>query len=220
MTYRIYNDKSQPQAEDKPGTDLVSQAAHEDLGPLLTPARLIPACDIIRDRSLIPDVAGIYGWWFDTPLPGVPLEGTLALGDHRLLYVGIAPRKPSAAGSYWIVGSGRLESHTRSPGSDFSKSRQRIEKPTASNAGRIPCPSRARQRMWTLTRQFMPSRAPECWPSRAVRPRCRPGCPSLKPTNACPNSWVSVGAGQAKPRYSSSVRLVLGPKFLASAMPM
>jgi hypothetical protein len=66
---------------------------------LLAPAKLIPASDIIRDKTLIPDVAGIYGWWFDTPLPGVPLEGTLATGEHRLLYVGIAPRKPSAAGS-------------------------------------------------------------------------------------------------------------------------
>ncbi len=109
MTDRIYEEQSRPQphpqpqsqaqAEARPGADLVSQEPHEELGPLLNPARLIPARDILRDRKLIPDVAGIYGWWFDTPLPDVPLDGTLAIGARRLLYVGIAPRKPSAAGS-------------------------------------------------------------------------------------------------------------------------
>lgn len=68
------------------------------LAPLLAPGKLIPA-SVIQDRTLIPDVAGIYGWWFDTPPPGVPLEGTLAVGKHHLLYVGIAPRMPSASGS-------------------------------------------------------------------------------------------------------------------------
>jgi hypothetical protein len=70
-----------------------------DLSPLLEPTRLISAADVIRDRKIIPDAGGIYGWWFDTPLPGVPLENTLLVGSHRLLYVGIAPRAPSAAGS-------------------------------------------------------------------------------------------------------------------------
>jgi hypothetical protein len=70
-----------------------------DLPPLLEPTRLISAADVMRDRKIIPDAGGIYGRWFDTPLPGVPLEKTLRVGSHRLLYVGIAPRAPSAAGS-------------------------------------------------------------------------------------------------------------------------
>src|SRR5690606_1512818 len=55
--------------------------------------------EILSDRSLVPDDAGIYAWWFDEEIPSVPLDGTLAHGSHRLLYVGIAPRAPSAAGS-------------------------------------------------------------------------------------------------------------------------
>lgn len=70
-----------------------------DFRPLLAPSRLIPAAEVMRDRNIIPDAGGIYGWWFDTALPGVPMENTLRVGSHRLLYVGIAPRRPSAAGS-------------------------------------------------------------------------------------------------------------------------
>ncbi len=66
---------------------------------LLHPASLSPAREILSDRSLVPDEAGIYAWWFDEEIPSVPLDGTLAHGSHRLLYVGIAPRAPSAAGS-------------------------------------------------------------------------------------------------------------------------
>ena len=66
---------------------------------LLHPAGLLPACRILSDRALVPDEAGIYVWWFDEEIPSVPLNGTLAHGNHRLLYVGIAPRAPSAAGS-------------------------------------------------------------------------------------------------------------------------
>lgn len=66
---------------------------------LLHPVNLLPAREILSDRSLVPDEAGIYAWWFDEEIPAVPLDGTLAHGRHRLHYVGIAPRAPSAAGS-------------------------------------------------------------------------------------------------------------------------
>lgn len=81
------------------GIELSLAPSREELAPLLSPAKLIPAREILHDRTLIPDAGGIYGWWFDAPLSGVPLDGTLAIGAYRLLYVGIAPRKPSAAGS-------------------------------------------------------------------------------------------------------------------------
>jgi hypothetical protein len=67
--------------------------------PLLTPNRLIAARDVLADRSLVPAVRGIYGWWFDEAPPSVPLEDTLVIGKHHLLYVGIAPRAPSKSGS-------------------------------------------------------------------------------------------------------------------------
>lgn len=69
-----------------------------DLQSLLRPQALLPAAYILQNRSLIPAVSGIYGWWFDGELPALPLEGTLKKGDHRLLYVGIAPQAPSMAG--------------------------------------------------------------------------------------------------------------------------
>lgn len=96
MTYRLLSTRH---AEPSSLAGTPSTAANGDLTPLFAPASLIRACEILRDRTLIPDIAGIYGWWFDTPLPGVLLDGTLAIGKNRLLYVGIAPRKPSAAGS-------------------------------------------------------------------------------------------------------------------------
>lgn len=69
-----------------------------DLTPLLAPEKLISAADILAKREVVPAVAGLYGWWFDAPLPGVSTEGTLQLSAYRLLYIGIAPRRPSAAG--------------------------------------------------------------------------------------------------------------------------
>ena len=68
---------------------------------LLHPAKLIPAGDI-RGKgkgTIIPDAPGIYGWWFTGAISGVPLEGTLEQEGYRLLYIGIAPRKPSKNGS-------------------------------------------------------------------------------------------------------------------------
>lgn len=65
------------------------------LDPLLRPERLIPAAEIVADLKLIPDEGGIYGWWFDAELPGIDSGQTLRLGNHRLLYIGIAPRAPA-----------------------------------------------------------------------------------------------------------------------------
>lgn len=66
------------------------------LDALLRPERLIPAADIIADRKLIPDVGGIYGWWFDIDLPGIDSHQALTHGSNRLCYVGIAPRAPAS----------------------------------------------------------------------------------------------------------------------------
>ena len=70
-----------------------------DFGPLLEPIELIPAKSIIANPALVPDVSGVYGWWFKAGVSGLPLEGTLVRDGYHLLYVGIAPRAPSKSGS-------------------------------------------------------------------------------------------------------------------------
>ena len=70
-----------------------------DISALLAPPKLVTAADILDDRTVVPDVGGIYGWWFNAELPDVPTEGTQSNEGYRLLYVGIAPRAPSAEGS-------------------------------------------------------------------------------------------------------------------------
>lgn len=67
--------------------------------PLLQPAELLSVARLLADRNKVPDEPGIYAWWFKDALPEVPLDDTLSFDNHRLLYVGIAPRKPSASGS-------------------------------------------------------------------------------------------------------------------------
>lgn len=75
------------------------KALLKELGALLQPERLIAAADLLDRRASIPDVSGIYAWWFNTPIGAAPLEGTLHHHSNHLLYVGIAPRQPSAAGN-------------------------------------------------------------------------------------------------------------------------
>ena len=70
-----------------------------DLNDLLNPDPLLPVKDVLADRTRIPAEAGIYGWWFRDGPPMVPLEGTVEKHGYRLLYVGIAPRRPSKDGS-------------------------------------------------------------------------------------------------------------------------
>jgi hypothetical protein len=49
--------------------------------------------------SPVPAASGVYAWYFDQSPPNVPLDGTHERHGHRLLYVGIAPRRPAASGS-------------------------------------------------------------------------------------------------------------------------
>lgn len=76
----------------------VAPRQEESVGGLLRPSRLLSAAEILEDRTLLPDQGGIYGWWFDAELAGISTEGAAAIGRHHLLYVGIAPRRPSANG--------------------------------------------------------------------------------------------------------------------------
>jgi hypothetical protein len=83
---------------------------------LLHPACLFGVAELRETPTLIPQEAGVYAWWFSKVPPGVPVEKTAIHDGRHLLYVGIAPRKPSAAGS--VSDStlrNRLLNHCRGP---------------------------------------------------------------------------------------------------------
>lgn len=71
----------------------------DELASLLEPERLYRPFELRRDPSQIPKLGGVYSWWFSEIPPNVPVEGTLRMGGYTLLYVGIAPRKPSSDGA-------------------------------------------------------------------------------------------------------------------------
>jgi hypothetical protein len=83
---------------------------------LLSPERLYRVAELRDSPTLIPQQGGVYAWWFSKAPPAVSIDKTAVYEDRRLLYVGIAPRKPSAAGS---VSGGtlrnRLLNHCRGP---------------------------------------------------------------------------------------------------------
>lgn len=49
------------------------------------------------DPRLPPDQAGVYAWWFRRAPTGISMERTRSRDELHLLYVGIAPQRPSAA---------------------------------------------------------------------------------------------------------------------------
>jgi hypothetical protein len=83
---------------------------------LRQPSRLYSVAELSATPTLIPQEGGVYAWWFSESPPGVPVDDTTDHDGRRLLYVGIAPRKPSSAGS---VSSRnlrhRLLTHCRGP---------------------------------------------------------------------------------------------------------
>jgi hypothetical protein len=64
---------------------------------LLFPKRLYRVGEIQQCPSIVPAEPGIYGWWFSSKLSGVPIESTQLRDGWRLLYVGIAPSRPTLA---------------------------------------------------------------------------------------------------------------------------
>jgi hypothetical protein len=83
---------------------------------LLHPERLYSVSELRDAPTLIPLEGGVYAWWFSQVPPAVPLEKTAIHGIRYLLYVGIAPRKRSAAGSASdSTLRNRLLNHCRGP---------------------------------------------------------------------------------------------------------
>ncbi len=58
---------------------------------LLQPQTILPVADFLARPELIPTEAGMYGWWFKTLPPQVPIAGCLHVAGWTLLYVGISP---------------------------------------------------------------------------------------------------------------------------------
>jgi hypothetical protein len=54
---------------------------------------LISASAILDDFRIVPDEPGVYAWFFRPVPPHVPWADCLVRDGHRLLYVGIAPRR-------------------------------------------------------------------------------------------------------------------------------
>jgi hypothetical protein len=52
----------------------------------------------LEDVRTVPRVKGIYAWWFAPDALVVPDAPYVRAAERELLYVGIAPKKPSAAG--------------------------------------------------------------------------------------------------------------------------
>ena len=63
------------------------------------PEHLYSRTEVLEKPSPIPAQPGIYAWYFDTSPGQVPVANTHQHQGHSLLYVGIAPRKPSIAGA-------------------------------------------------------------------------------------------------------------------------
>ncbi len=84
--------------------------------PLLHPSRFYRVSEINAMPALVPRLAGVYAWWFSKVPDGVPHEGIIQRDNLLLLYVGIAPRRPSAVGSVSKrTLRNRLLNHCRGP---------------------------------------------------------------------------------------------------------
>ena len=55
--------------------------------------------DIQRNPDLLPDRGGIYAWYFDRDLRGVPKRGCHGITRRKLLYVGISPSRANSSGT-------------------------------------------------------------------------------------------------------------------------
>jgi hypothetical protein len=64
----------------------------------LNPARVFSRDEVLSRPSPVPAASGVYGWWFrDLPAP-IDTSGCRKRDSLALLYVGISPRRPPAAG--------------------------------------------------------------------------------------------------------------------------
>jgi hypothetical protein len=70
-----------------------------DAQALLSPVRLFGWSELVGEKALLPRRPGVYAWYFVEVPHDVPHTSCARCGDAMLLYVGIAPKKPPAAGA-------------------------------------------------------------------------------------------------------------------------
>ena len=88
-------------SKDKPVDEAVRACRENDVfetwqDTLLRPYRVWSPRELISDTRLLPCSPGVYGWWFRSVPPGVPVDGALKSPFGTLLYVGIAGRGKQA----------------------------------------------------------------------------------------------------------------------------
>ena len=63
------------------------------MNELITPDRLYSRQEILSKPSPIPEISGVYGWFFKDVPPFVLTEGCIRHQNMPLLYIGISPDK-------------------------------------------------------------------------------------------------------------------------------
>jgi hypothetical protein len=64
----------------------------------LNPARVFSRDEVLSRPSPVPAASGVYGWWFRDLPALIDTSGCCKRDSLALLYVGISPRRPPAAG--------------------------------------------------------------------------------------------------------------------------
>jgi len=65
---------------------------------LFEPTRLYTRAEVLAKPCPVPAEPGIYGWYFKQPPRSVALDGVHEHQGQKLLYVGIAPKRPPVTG--------------------------------------------------------------------------------------------------------------------------
>lgn len=92
----------------------MTQNLYREFAALLDPQEMYVPTLLATDPGLIPRAGGIYGWWFDDHLPGVPRGDALNTEGWSLLYVGIAPSGAARTSGKRTLRD-RLKNHCRGP---------------------------------------------------------------------------------------------------------
>jgi hypothetical protein len=72
----------------------VSETSDVEAHAFVDPARVWSRREVLTRPSPVPEVGGIYGWWFRRLPPLVDASDCCQHEDLGLLYVGISPRRP------------------------------------------------------------------------------------------------------------------------------
>ena len=70
----------------------------QELEKLIHPERVYSRIDVLGKQSPVPKKSGVYAWFFSEDLSMVPALDCVKINGLNLLYVGIAPRRPSKEG--------------------------------------------------------------------------------------------------------------------------